>query len=341
MSLVEQLAFTAGIYRLTEFGYFFSFTKQLLRENKDIKLALITGCPFHLFQLGGIMLRQFGVKWIADYRDPWTIPQGVLAREEDRKHRLHLMIERRERKAESRWTATASHITSVSEYLTEAIAGQLGKPGTTIYNGYLHEEKTARSAKKRTDNKRFTILYNGSLYPIQQIELFLDGFKKLVDVYKDRIEISFQGIGIDFIPGAAQRVKDNSKGYESYVNITGRLPKQDYLVIQDEAQVLLIAGTGPIKGITSSKIFDYILVPKPVLMVANDKDVVEKILQETGQGIFADTPEEVFEKLSVLVDEYLLRSENTINYNEDAVYYYSRENQTRLMAGILDGLNQN
>jgi len=336
LTFLDQLATAFGWYRFSMYRAYFDWADRYLTQHDDIALALITASPFTFFRLGKRLKRRYRLKWVADYRDPWTVPKGVMVREGGMMHRIMGVMEH---KAEKRWVATADHITSVSDFITQNISDFLQVPGTTIYNGFFPEEKVSHDFVAKPGE--FTFLYNGSLYDIQQIEIFLDGFKKLVDHFKSYITVRFKGIGIDAIPASSARVRSYLKGYEDYVTITARVSKAEYLDIQASAQVLLIAGTGPgVKGITSSKIFDYILVEKPVLMVANDKDVVENILLKTGQGIFADTPEEVFEKMKTLIEEYLLHGKVKAFYNEKAVAFYSREQQTRLMSGIFDRLLQ-
>jgi glycosyltransferase involved in cell wall biosynthesis len=336
LTFVDQLTTAFGWFRFSMYRAYFVWADQYLDQNNDIDIALITASPFTFFRLGKRLKRKFKLKWVADYRDPWTVPRGVMGRNGGR---LHKMMEKLEHKAERRWVATADHITSVSEYITQSISDFLQIPGTTIYNGYLPEEKVSTALVPRQEE--FTFLYNGSLYDMQQIEIFLDGFKLLVDHYKGIMPIRFKGIGIDAIPVSSERVRKHMHGYEEYLMITGRIPKAEYLAIQATAQVLVIAGTGPeIKGITSSKIFDYILIEKPVLLVGNDKDVVEDILTRTEQGIFADTPGEVFEKMKVLIEEFLVKGQLNTPYNQEAVAYYSRANQTGLMAGVLDEVVQ-
>lgn len=341
ITFVDQLATVMGWYKVSMYRPYYDWAGQFLEQNEDIDLVLITGSPFTFFHLGKRIKEKYGRRWIADYRDPWTVPEGVMGRMGG--GRLHRFMEQLEHKAEYRWVRTAAKVTSVSDYITQKIASFVNVPGVTIYNGYFPEEKMLNMPATgiSSDKKRFTILYNGSLYPIQQIEIFLEGFKLLVDYFKGSIDVHFAGIGIDSVPGAAERVLKQLKGYEAHASVTRRIPKAEYLQLQGAAQVLLMAGTGTeIKGITSSKIFDYMLIEKPVLVVANDKDVVEKILTETGQGLFADTPAEVLEQLKPLVEHYLKTGAIEIHYNQEAVAQYSREAQTQHMARIFDEILQ-
>ena len=45
--------------------------KELCRK-KSFDLILVTGEPFILFKYGHKISKEFGIPWIADYRDVWT-----------------------------------------------------------------------------------------------------------------------------------------------------------------------------------------------------------------------------------------------------------------------------
>lgn len=334
LSFFDQAAESLGFYYFSEYRMFFTWILSFLKKNRDIQLAVITACPFKLFNIGKLIHKKYGVRWVADYRDPWTTEKSYF---KEGASLLHRLLHRLEHSAEYRWCSTAAHITSVSDHITHSISRFLGVKGTTIYNGYFERERNL--PVQVTDRSVFKIIHNGSLYPIHKIEVFLEGLKKLINFYEGKIAVVFYGIGMEYTPLAAKRVASCMKGYEKNVMLTNRLTEEEYLNMQNGAQLLLIAGAGhEIKGVTSSKIFDYITVEKPVLLVPNDNDVVEHILKQTGQGIFADTPGEVFDVLCPLVEAYRTTGNIHTTYHKEAVGFYSREQQTKKLAELLDSI---
>lgn len=328
LSFLDKVLIPLGLIQFSEYLSFYQFAKDYLSRNPEVKKVIITGGPFEMFRFGQLLTKSHGIKWIADYRDPWTTDEISMRG----KSLLHDFIYRLEQRAEKQWCTTASYITCVSEHLTKRIEEFLGVPGEVIYNGFfdlIKEEPVAQNPL------HFNILFNGTLYPFHKIEVFLDGFKMAVDKYKGRANLVFQAIGIRYSEASANRVENYMRGYESNIELTHRIAPAEYLKIQQKAHVLAIFGSG-VAGITSSKIFDYIRTPKPVIHAPNDRDVVEKILTETGQGVFADTAEEILAQLSVLIDLFLAAKDINVAYNVDAALVYSREYQTKKIAKILD-----
>ncbi len=81
--------------------------RRYLREHgADVIVA--TGEPFVLFRYACELSREFGVPWIADYRDPWS---------QDRGRRGKRISERWDARLERRFTRTASAVTTVNDFL--------------------------------------------------------------------------------------------------------------------------------------------------------------------------------------------------------------------------------
>ena len=48
------------------------FKAKCLCQSNSFDLIIVTGEPFILFKYGHKLSKQFGIPWIADYRDVWT-----------------------------------------------------------------------------------------------------------------------------------------------------------------------------------------------------------------------------------------------------------------------------
>jgi uncharacterized membrane protein len=53
-----------------------------------------------------------------------------------------------------------------------------------------------------------------------------------------------------------------------------------------------------IKGVTSSKIFEYLSLQKRFVVCPNDHDVLEEISSKSGLGVVLDSEQEIFQYLS-------------------------------------------
>jgi glycosyltransferase involved in cell wall biosynthesis len=188
---------------------------------------------------------------------------------------------------------TASFITTISPYYQKKITELVQVPGHTIYNGFSE----LIEKKEKSNNDEFVITYNGTLYETQEIEIFLDGYKLFLDSKPNvNVKLKFPGILID--KTQAQRVANYLQGYEEFYEMTDRLPKEQVLEIQQNSDLLLMVAHKNIKGVTSSKIFEYLSLQKPFIVCPNDHDVLEEISSKSGLGVVLDSEQEIFQYLS-------------------------------------------
>ena len=72
--LISAFVYTVGEQFSSHFTSFLPLYKHccaILKKDKDFAYLLVSGSPFHLFKFGYKINKQFGLKWIADYRDDW------------------------------------------------------------------------------------------------------------------------------------------------------------------------------------------------------------------------------------------------------------------------------
>ena len=275
--------------RAIPYNNLYFHAKRLLKENSDISTVLISGNPFEQFYFGYKLKKAFPrISWIADYRDDWTTSEVV-----------KVPFRSFHRYFEKKWVGTASCFTTISPHYQSKISAFVGIPGHVIYNGFSE----IIELKEKSNLDEFVITYNGTLYETQEIEIFLEGFKKFIDTKpKLTVKLKFPGILID--KTQANRVAKYLKGYEKHYEMTDRLPKEQIIEIQQNTDLLLMVSHKNIKGVTSSKIFEYISLQKPFIVCPNDHDVLEEIAVQSGLGIVLNSHQQVL--------EYLI---NEIHYN--------------------------
>jgi len=166
------------------------FAEQYLLKNPEVTRMIITANPFPLFKFGYLLKNKFNIKWIADYRDDWSTTE--IDKPTSTAQRL---LARMNSYYERKWVGSSECITSISNYYTNKISAFVNKPGHTIYNGY-NELDTATAESSLF--QEFTITYCGTLYARQNIELFLDSLKKLIDHADNKLSIKLHLSGISF-----------------------------------------------------------------------------------------------------------------------------------------------
>jgi hypothetical protein len=183
------------------------------------------------------------------------------------------------------------------------------------------------------DSDKFVITYNGTLYPTQPIELFLDAFISVIKETRG-LKLFLQFPGLAFNKQSALRVREQLKGYEDYFIIYDRLPKEVVIDMQLNSDLLLMIAHRGIKGIPSSKVFEYIGLRKKFLVCPGDEDILEEIAVKSTMGIVCNTSESVKNKLQEMM-ELKLKDSTQVVYDKESVMKYSVEHQVAHLARII------
>ena len=306
--------------RAIPFSNLYRYADSLLSKDSAIRTVLISVSPFESLFFGYLLKRKYPyINWVADYRDDWTttdihtIPFKWLAKYSEKK-----------------WSSTASAIISVSPYLTSKIEKFVEVQGFTIYNSF--DEFIDYEDKKEDDV--FRITYNGTLYETQPIEVFLTGVKQFVTNYPNtNIHLYFPGILIDTIQ--ASRVRSFLFGFEHIFTMTERLPQKEVLDLQTKSDLLLMVAHRDIKGIPSSKVFEYISLKKEFIVCPTDYDVLHEIALNSSLGIILKDSSEVYSFLLARVIENNMKgTEKSISRMED----YKTSHQVKKLSDVLKNL---
>ena len=309
----------------------FNKARQLIKE-ESIENLIVTGNPFPCFHFGHELKKLFSsINWIADYRDDWTTSELV-----NRNNGLDGLLFKMEQKSEKKWLSNAAFFTTVSDYYVKKIAKFTGLQGFELINGFGEELKDLKAIQ--LDKSRFEITYNGSLYSTQKIEPFLIAAKKVINRFENQIHIqlNFPGLGFDLTQ--AKRVELALKGYEGHYTITERIQREEVIKIQHKSNILLMIAHQGLKGIPSSKLYEYVGLKKPVLLYPNDNDIIEKTLKDCSLDIICEDEMDIEKKLSKLIKDYILNGENSFFGERQKIDKYHRKQQVKKLATLLDKL---
>lgn len=306
--------------------------RELLRQEKTIRKLIITANPFVSFHFGYLLKKEFPhIQWVADYRDDWTTTELTA-----QKPLLQKFISFLEQRSEKKWVSNAACITSISEYYAQKISAHVRKPGYVVYNGFSEDIESANPLS--VTSGEFVINYTGSLYDTQPVEIFLNAYKSIREKFEGRMKITLQFPGLAYDKKQEARVKGLLAGADENVHISERMSKEEALQWQQRANLMLMFGHSGLKGISSSKIYDYIGLRKKVLLVCNDHDILEQLLVRSRLGIFADTEEEIVRAVSFEIENFIAQPNATVEADLDFIRSLSRKNQVKRLAEILSGL---
>ena len=294
---------------------------QQAMKDYQVDLIIATGEPFILFKYASELSKKYNIPWVADYRDGWSTNHNRSTIEK----KYYSIIEKH-------YLATASAVTTVSEEFSQQLQQLLKRNVEVILNGYFEEKFEEMPSAVKQD--KFIISFAGTLYPYQPIEIFAKGFALFFMKYHQNIVLRF--IGVNFYPDQVERIKQAFKGYEGNLEFTERLPHDETLKLLAESSVLLLPANSNHPQIYA-KVFDYLALRKNILLCKSDEGSLQKIISETNSGFICNSAEEVAAILEKVYMEW--KGKGNVTCNSNGIEKYSRKNQTRLLAEILQTIN--
>jgi glycosyltransferase involved in cell wall biosynthesis len=312
------------------YANFYGFTKLLIEKSPNkYKLLIATGRPFQLFFIAHQLKKRLDIKWLADYRDEWNTFQYT-----ENLSILQRFIGKLEARSEKKWVQNSEGIIAVSDHWQNSIAKYVNKPGHLVMNGFADD--TVGAATPKHDNNKLEISYIGTLYSIQNIALVVDAIKQIIIQYRKLITIKINFIGIEVMPGQRGRIEELISGYTEYFFIYERMPKQKLNVFYSHSDLLLATGFEGIKGWYPVKLFEYCKTGVPILLCPSDSDVMEKLVTSLNAGYLANNKDECIAVLTKIIQHKLSGNPLILTTNQNKLFTYSREYQTKILSTILD-----
>ncbi len=250
----------------------YKFLKNYFRKH-NLNHLITTGPP-HSMHLAGMKLKKdSGIKWIADFRDPWSnFFQNKLLNE------LDLTIKKHE-KAEADVLKNCDGVFTTSESLKSKFSIK-NKNSYYVPSGF---EKEIES----TDHNKFRIIYAGSMKEIQNpknLWLALHDLIKSDEKFKDLLEIILIGNIDRRVINSIEFKKIRDRKILSYMS-----KKQlDDEISKSQLQVVCSVNYPDSDDIVPGKFFHYLSSKKNILGISNKGSDLEKIIMETKSGMSFD-----------------------------------------------------
>ena len=288
--------------------------------------AIVTNGPPHSMHLIGLGLkRKLNIKWLADFRDPWTsidyLHHLPLTQRSIQKHaRLEQAVLR-----------TADQVTVVSNTMKEEFEAYTDKL-TVIMNG--HDLSSTRQDPTTLDTT-FSLVHVGLMNmdrnPIRLWRI-LGELCKQDTLFNEKLRIKLIG---EVSAAVLQSLKE--AGIHDCCEFVGYLPHGEVHHFQRKAQVLLLAvnNVPSAKGIVTGKVFEYMAAHRPILAIGPEDGDLARLLRESKSGsIFGFSEEEDLKAHIIkLFDRY---QEGKLLGSTVDVAQYSRKNLTEKMAITLN-----
>jgi len=242
--------------------------KAYLKEH-PVDAVVTTGPPHSLHLIGLALKRELGVRWIADWRDPWTnidfYQQLSLTGWADRKHRrLEAEVLREaDRTIVVGWTMAAE---------LEALGA---KHVEVITNGYDPADVPSPAAGA---DEAFSLVHVGSLTATRNAPGLWKALAHLCakdPAFAAKLKLRFVG-AVDHTVLASIA----EAGLADKVERVGPVSHAEAMRHMQRARVLLLLlnDTANAKGILTSKLFEYLSVGRPLLSIGPKDGDVARVL---------------------------------------------------------------
>src|SRR5690606_1604231 len=266
------------------------FLEKYIQENK-IETVITTGPPHSLHLIGLGLQKKLNVKWIADFRDPWT----SIVYHKDLK--LSAKSDKKHKELEKEVLQSANQIIVTSPSTKAEFEQFTSKPITVITTGYDIEKN-----EKQTLDAKFSLVHIGSFLSERNPRIL---WKALSEIIKENKDFS-DDFELKLIGIVSEEVLDTIKEFklESYIKNFGYLSHIKSVEEQRKSQVLLLieSDSDQTKAIIPGKLFEYMVSNRPILAIANDASDIKDIIVSTNTGVFFDYSEK--ERLKEVVLNY-------------------------------------
>jgi hypothetical protein len=279
-----------------------------------------------LHLIGLALQQQLGIKWVADFRDPWTTIGYHKAL------KLLPWAQRKHKRLEQQVLQAADAIIVTSATTKTEFESITTRPIEVITNGY----DLATEPSLQLDAK-FSLAHIGSLLsarnPIVLWEALAELLQELPDLAKH--------LQLNFIGTTSQEIKDALAHYglANYMHDFGYVSHQEAVRFQKESQVLLLIeiDSPDTKLILPGKLFEYLVSSRPILAMGPAGSDFASIITETQTGAFFNYAQkrEVKAYIQSCYSDYLA---GNLKVSPHGIEKYARKNLTKQLAQLLTNL---
>ena len=252
------------------------YLKGYLKEH-PVDAVVTTGPPQSMHLIGLGLKKALGLKWIADFRDPWTemfyYKHLELGRRADRRHH----------ELERQVLDAADTVIAVTPYVRDDFAARTKTPVALITNGF--DEDDFAGVRRALHEGKFTIVHTG-LFAADGNPLNL--WDVLAEKCGDDPEFASK-LQICLARKTDSEVTEaiRARGLGDNLVDLGYLPHDEVVAEQMGADILIL----PLRRepeyakVLPGKIFEYLAAGRPVLGIGQEDGAAAEVLRDAGAGV--------------------------------------------------------
>jgi glycosyltransferase involved in cell wall biosynthesis len=306
-----------------------AFLSGYLSEN-HVEAVITTGPPHSMHLIGLGLKKRLNIKWIADFRDPWTSIDFyrtlLLTKYADRKHH----------KLEKEVLDQADQIIVVSQTMKQEFSGLTSQSIIVIPNGF--DEENIKDISIETTHK-FSLVYTGIMNPAREPKKLWQVLTELINENENFAE----DFDLLFIGNIDYSIIENISTFslDRYFRKIDFMAHDQVIQYQKKAQVLLLPlnDTPNARGIVTGKLFEYLAARRPIIAIGPVDGDAATIINETRSGSIFDFNDSINLKnhIKELYEKY--RTGN-LEVNSIQIEKFSRRNLTAELAKVLTNLSR-
>ncbi|HEY9220125.1 MAG TPA: glycosyltransferase family 4 protein [Lutibacter sp.] len=304
-----------------------SYLKKYLKANK-IDVVITTGPPHSMHLIGLNLKKELNIKWIADFRDPWTeidyFQQLPLTKKAIEKH--HSLEKEVLKNADAVLVVGKTMQENFNLYNSNVI---------TVTNGFdevLTNENVALDAK-------FTITHIGLMNADRNPKML---WEVLSEIVSENEEFS-KDFDLKLIGQAdASVIRDISTfRLSKNIQVIDYVTHDKVVEFQQKSQVLLLIvnNVPSAKAIITGKIFEYLMAKRPILAIAPINGDLADIIEETNSGMVIDFNDKVGLKTAIL-NLYLKFKQGNLTVESKNIAQFHRKELTKKVSELIHKMTE-
>ena len=291
-------------------------------ENNHIDAIITTGPPHSMHLIGLELKNKLGIKWISDFRDPWTeidyFQQLPLTKKATKKHQ----------DLEQEVLRKSDMVVVVGETMKEKFL-QHTKRIEVLTNGFDSNEN---SLTQELDQK-FSITHVGLMNSDRNPTILWKVLNEISNTnpnFKNDLRIKLIGKIDDAV------IQDLKVFDHNTIETIPYLDHKDVSKYQASSQVLLLSinEVPSAKGIITGKIFEYLQAKRPILAIGPEDGDAAMILKNTNAGTIIGFKNKTVLKATIL-NLYKDYKEGVLFVKSINIEQYHRKNITSQLAEVI------
>ncbi len=304
-----------------------SYLKKYLKTNK-IDVVITTGPPHSMHLIGLNLKKELNIKWIADFRDPWTeidyFQQLPLTKKAIEKH--HYYEKEVLNNADAVLVVGKTMQDNFRPFNTNVIA---------VTNGF---DEVFADEKVVLDSK-FTITHIGLMNADRNPKMLWEVLSEIVFENKEfSSDFELKLIGKADVSVIADI---SAFRFSNNVQVIDYVTHDKVVEFQQKSQVLLlIVNNVPnAKGIITGKIFEYLMAKRPILAIAPIDGDLAEIIKETNSGLVVDFEDKNTLKMAIL-DLYATFKQGKLEIESKNIAQFHRKELTKKVSELIHKITE-